>query len=64
MNKFSTLESFRARLKDVQHWRGLGGVRVWVGSVEAREAMDFRYTAGLKLGYLSVRDLNARIFSS
>lgn len=39
MNNFSTLECFRAHnplLKDVQHWRGLGGVRVWVGSVEAR----------------------------
>ncbi len=37
---------------------------VWVGSVEAREAMEFRYTAGLNLGYLSVTDLNARIFPS
>lgn len=67
MNNFSTLENFRAhnaRLKDVQLWRGLKGVRVWVGSVEAREAMEFRYTAGLKLGYLSVTDPNARIFPS
>lgn len=67
MNNFSALESLRAhnaRLKDVQHRRGLGGMMVWVGSVEAREAMEFRYTAGLNLGYLSVTDLNARIFPS
>lgn len=63
MNNFSALESLRAhnaRLKDVQQ----GGMMVWVGSVEASEAMEFRYTAGLNLGYLSVTDLNARIFPS
>lgn len=31
-------------------------MRKWTGSVEAKEAMEFRYTAGLKLGYFYVGD--------
>lgn len=40
----------------MKHWRGMGSVRKWMGSVEAIEAMEFRYTAGLKLGYFFVGD--------